>query len=148
VSEADLAAVARQEQIDRFAAAYVYALGLHGDLATETRLEVEQMLVTRQPIDHAALVTRVRQQHQRDAALQASGSTQRETDAISEQLYGTTNTDRYRGEVSRLLELEVQGDVSARARVDEQCAAAYSDERVSNEQVETLERLVHDTRGE
>jgi hypothetical protein len=126
----------------------VYALGLAGEVAAETRLEIEQTLVARQPFDDRALVTRVRQQHQRDAVLQASGSSQQETDAISEQLYGTTDTDKYRGEISRLLELEVQGDESARDRVDEQCAAAYSDEQVSNEQIETLERLVHDTRGE
>jgi hypothetical protein len=136
----------RREQIQRFAVAYVRALGLAGDLADETRSEIEQMLAARRPLDDGELVTRARQK-QRDARLAASGLSQQEMHAIREQPYGMSTADTYRREISRLLELEVQGDESARLRVDDQLVAAYADEWVFNEQLAMLQRLVGETRG-
>jgi hypothetical protein len=137
----------RREQIQRFAVAYVRALGLAGDLADETRSEIEQMLAARRPLDDGELVSRVRDK-QRDARLAASGLSQQEVRAIREQPHGMSAADTYRREISRLLELEVQGDESARSRVDDQLVAAYADEWVFNEQLAMLQRLVGETRGD
>jgi hypothetical protein len=137
----------RRDRIFRFAVAYVGALGLVGDDAARIRSEIEEKLLARQLLDDAALVTRVRRA-KRDKQLRAAGASQEEIDATREQLYGTTAADTYRGQLSSLLELEVQGDASARQRVDEQLDAARRDDRVAPEQLALLERLVRKTRGE
>lgn len=137
----------RRKQIQRFAVAYVRALGLTGDLADDTRSEIEQMLAARRPLDDGELVTRVREK-QRHAGLAASGLSQQEMRAIRERPYSMSAADTYRREISRLLELEVQGDESARSRVDDQLVAAYADEWVFNEQLAMLQRLVGETRGD
>jgi hypothetical protein len=147
MSESGLPDVERGEQIRRYAVAYVNALYLSGDVADRARSEIEERLTARQLVDDAVFVTRVRRE-QRDAELRASGLSQDEIDATREQLYGTNAYDTHRGQLSRMLELEVQGDESARVRVDAVLDDARRDDQVTSEQLEMLERLVRDTRGD
>jgi hypothetical protein len=140
--------VERREQIGLFAAAYVKALGLTGDDATSIQHEVEETLNARELLSDAALVKRVRR-IQLDRGLRASGLSQEQIDAVRVQLYGTIAYDAYRGQLSRLLELVVQGDnLARRQRVQEQLDEAARDDDVTPEQFQALERLVRDTLGE
>jgi hypothetical protein len=135
--------VERSERIRRFAAAYVFALGLTGDDAASIRSEIQDKLEARELLDDAELVTRVRR-IQRDEDLRASGLSQEQIDATREQLYGTNALDSYRGQASRLIELVIQGDDSARQRIAEQIEAATGDVDVTPDQVAALKRLAHD----
>jgi hypothetical protein len=144
VSGSDVDEIRRRERIRRFAAAYVTALGLTGNVAATIRHEIEEKLVARELLDDAVLVERIRRL-QGDEELRASGLSQEQIDAVREQLYGTTAGDSYRGQLSRLLELVVQGDDSARQRVRDQLEAARRDTEATPEQLQALEQLVRDT---
>jgi hypothetical protein len=100
--------IRRREQIRRFAEAYVTALGLTGNDATNIQHEIEQTLVAHELLDDAVLVNRVRKM-QRDEELRAGGLSQEQIDEVREQLYGTTAYDTCRGSASRFLEMVVQG---------------------------------------
>jgi hypothetical protein len=139
--------VERLEQIQRFAAAYVQALGLTGDEAASIQAEIQRKLEARELLDDAELVSRVRRM-QRDEQLRAQGLTQEEIDAAREQLYGTTAGDTYRGQMSRTLELIIQGDDSARPRIHALLDEAARDDQVTPDQLDALKRLVADTLGD
>jgi hypothetical protein len=68
-------------------------------------------------------------------------------DASREQLYGTTAGDTYRGQISRTLELVIQGDDSARPRIQELLDEAARDDQVMPDEFDALKRLVADTLG-
>jgi hypothetical protein len=84
---------------------------------------------------------------QRDEKLRAEGLMQEQIDASREQLYGTTAGDTYRGQISRTLELVVQGDDSARPRIQELLDEAARDDQVMPDELDALKRLVADTLG-
>jgi hypothetical protein len=144
VSELDLDNVQRREWNRRFAAAYVRALDLTGDDAASIQAEIIEKLAAGELLNDAALVKRVRRM-QIDEELRARGLTQEQIDAVRLQVYGTFAHDSYRGQLSRLLELVIQGNDSARQRIREQLDDAARDPEVTPEQLQALEQLVRDT---
>jgi hypothetical protein len=147
VSELDLDNSQRREWNRRFAAAYVRALDLTGNDAASVQAEIVEKLDAGELLNDAALVTRVRRM-QIDEGLRARGLTQEQIDVVRLQVYGTFAYDSYRGQLSRLLELVIQGNDSARQRIREQLDDAARDPEVTPEQLQALEQLARDTLGE